>query len=51
MTQKELEDVFAANAAFTETLSGMLNGLINSGFSREVAEQIILMTLKGKTNE
>ena len=51
MTQKELENVFNANIAFAEALSGMRNQLINSGFSPDTAEQIVLICLKGKQNE
>jgi|TARA_R110000796_G_scaffold186646_1_gene303539 hypothetical protein len=48
MTKKELERILESVTVMGEALTGLRAKLVNGGFSEEMAEEIILQTLKNQ---
>jgi hypothetical protein len=48
MTKRELERILDTVTIMGEALTGLRAQLVNGGFSEEIAEEIILQTLKNQ---
>ena len=48
MNRKEIERILESVTVMGEALTGLRNQLINGGFSDEIAEEIILQTLRNQ---